>query len=116
MPPKKLFLSFVNLFVLVSLPLIGSVSASSKLWRQTYLGGAVLGLPSLIQTAEGGFALSGCIGSFDTEDWDFWLIKTDSQGIPEFSSGADILLSLAAFTVALAICKQKMHKVKEVRV
>jgi hypothetical protein len=85
-------------------------------WNQTYSGGALLGYPSILQTSDGGFALSGGIGSFDTQDWDFWLIKTDSQGIPEFTSGTAILLSLAAFTVALAICKQKLSKPKEVRV
>lgn len=55
----------------------------NMLWNQTYSGGAVLGLPSLIQTVDGGFALSGGKGSFATGDYDFWLIKTDAQGIPE---------------------------------
>ena len=39
MSSKKLFLASMVLFVLVSLPLIGSVGASSEMWSQTY-GGA----------------------------------------------------------------------------
>jgi hypothetical protein len=96
--------------------LVKTDNQGNTLWNQTYPGQAVLGLPSLIQTSDGGFALSGGIGSFDTEDWDFWLIKTDEYGIPEFTSWTAILLSLATFTVALAICKQKLRKTKEVRV
>jgi len=95
--------------------LIKTDNRGNMQWNQTYSGGALLGYPSIIQTSDDGFALSGGMGSFDTEDWDFWLIKTDSQGIPEFTSGTAILLSLATFTFALAIWKQKLRKPKVVK-
>ena len=53
----------------------------NMLWNQTFAGGAILGLPSLVQTSDGGFALSGGKGSFETGDWDFWLIKTNPHDI-----------------------------------
>jgi len=96
--------------------LVKTDNLGNMLWNQTYLGAAVLGLPSLIQTSDGGFALSGGIGSFDTGDWDFWLIKTDAHGIPEFPSWTAILVALTTFTIALAICKQKLRKPKDARV
>ena len=67
--------------------LIKTDNQGSMEWNQTIPGQAVLGLPSLVQTFDGGYALSGSKGSFESEDWDFWLIKTDEMGnIPEFSS------------------------------
>jgi len=66
--------------------LIKTDNLGNMLWNQTFTGGAVLGLPSLVQPIDGGFALSGGIGSFETGDWDFWLIKTDSKENPDFSS------------------------------
>jgi hypothetical protein len=74
--------------------LVKTDNKGNLLWNQTYSGGAVLGLPTLVQTVDGGFALSGGKGSFGTGDYDFWLIKTDSQGIPEFPSRILILLFL----------------------
>ena len=80
--------------------LVKTDNRGNMLWNQTYLGGAVLGLPSLIQNVDGGFALSGGKGSFDTGNYDFWLIKTDAHEIPEFP--AWIVLPLGA-TVTLMV-------------
>ncbi|MFA5365686.1 MAG: hypothetical protein WC325_10950 [Candidatus Bathyarchaeia archaeon] len=91
-------------FLLVKTDNLGNI-----LWNQTYLGGAVLGLPSLIQTVDGGFALSGGKGSFETGDWDFWLIKTDPHAIPEFPSWI-ILLVLIMGTLLFGV----IHKRKNV--
>jgi hypothetical protein len=96
--------------------LVKTDNRGNMLWNQTYLGATVLGYPSLIQTVDGGFALSGGKGSSESGDCDFWLIKTDEYGVPEFSSWTTILFALAMSTVALAICKQKLRKHKEVRV
>jgi len=72
---KKLFLSSTLLFVLVSFPLVGSVGASSELWSQTYGGPDSETATSLIETSDGGFALSG--GSL--------LVKADSFGVMEWN-------------------------------
>jgi hypothetical protein len=92
--------------------LVKTDNRGNMLWNQTYLGAAVLGYPSLIQTVDGGFALSGGKGSSETEDCDFWLIKTDACGVPEFSYWIAILLVLIMLTLALAIYKQKIRKPK----
>ena len=54
MPSKKLFLSSIVLFVLVSLPLISSVGASSMMWSQTYGGKYEDIAYSLVEASDGG--------------------------------------------------------------
>ena len=41
---------------------------------------------SLIQTSDGGFALAGRTADDEDENSEFWVLKTDEQGIPEFPS------------------------------
>jgi hypothetical protein len=96
--------------------LVKTDNRGNMLWTQTYPGQVVSGYPSLIQTVDGGFALSGGKGSSETGDCDFWLIKTDAYGVPEFSSWTAILLVITMSTVALAIWKQKLRRTKDVRV
>jgi hypothetical protein len=79
-------------------------------WNQTYSGGAVLGLPSLVQTTDGGFAFSGAKGHFESGDWDFWLVKTDEMGIPEFSSWSILVVGLSIVLVLSIIFRQKIKK------
>jgi hypothetical protein len=57
-------------------------------WNQTYAGGSLKGLCSLIQTSDGGFALSAGKGSPESMDSDFWLIKTDENGTPPIPTPA----------------------------
>jgi hypothetical protein len=54
-------------------------------WNMTY-GGSLndRGL-SLIQTSDGGFALEGGTTSFGAGGSDYWLIKTDANGQPEWN-------------------------------
>ena len=63
---------------------------------------------SLIQTSDGGFALAGRTfspeGSYQTTD--FWVLKTDVQGIPEFPSWA-ILPILLIVGLAVVFAKKK---------
>ena len=75
MVSKKLFLSSVAFFVLVSLPFVGSVGASLELWSRTYGGAEGDVAYSLVVTSDGGFALAG-VSTFGG----FWLVKTDSYG------------------------------------
>jgi len=107
MPSKKLFLSSTVLIVLITLPLISSVGASSEMWSQTYGGRYEDVAQSLVETFDGGYALAGDTMSFGG-GIDFWLVKTDEHGvIPEFPSWAILpLLFIASF--AAIICKQRL--------
>jgi hypothetical protein len=86
MPSKKLFLAIMVLFVLVSFPFVSSVGASSELWSQSYGGAEYDSAYSLVETSDGGYALAGYTKSFGAGYEDFWLVKTDEYGIPEFPS------------------------------
>jgi len=65
---KKLFLSSVVLLFLISYP---SVGASSEMWSQTYGGIEVEEAYSLVETSDGGYALTGDGGLF---------VKTNEHG------------------------------------
>jgi hypothetical protein len=76
-------------------------------WNRTYNGGWA---SSLIETSDGGYALAGYSGSLDIAGkTDFWLVKTDAQGIPEFPSWIILPLLLTA-TLLILICKQRLPK------
>jgi hypothetical protein len=87
--------------------LIRTDNLGYMLWNHSYSGRAVLGLPSLVQTTDGGFALSGAKGDFVSGDWDFWLVKTDQYGVPEFPSWIILPLFLAA-TLSVVLIKKKL--------
>lgn len=54
-------------------------------WNRTYGGNKSEGAFSVIQTSDGGFALTGYTDSFGAGDDDFWLVKTNSQGEMEWN-------------------------------
>jgi hypothetical protein len=85
MPCKKLVLASILFFVLISLPLVGSVGASSTMWTQTYGGTASDSAEAMIQTSDGGYAIAGYTDSFGAGYSDFWLIKTDAYGNVEWN-------------------------------
>jgi hypothetical protein len=102
-----------NDHLLADFLLIKTDNRGNMLWNQTYPGGAVLGYPSLIQTVDGGFALSGGIGSFETRDYDFWLIKTDAHAIPQSPSwivATIVIVTIAVVGVALFVYFVKVKK------
>jgi len=82
---KKLFLSSIVLFVLVSFPLISSVGASSEMWSQTYGGTSSDSAAAMVQTSDGGYAIAGYTESFGAGSYDFWLVKTDANGNLEWN-------------------------------
>jgi len=79
---SKLFLSIIVLFLLLCLPLIGSVGASSEMWSQTYGGEFIDHATSLVETSDGGYALAGVTSPpVGIGPSNFLLIKTDTYGI-----------------------------------
>jgi len=53
-------------------------------WMQTYGGSAADVARVVIQTTDGGYALTGETNSYGAEQADFWLVKTDASGTIEW--------------------------------
>jgi hypothetical protein len=71
------------------------------LWENTYGGELDDIIRSVVQTHDGDYALAGQTRSFGAGGWDFWLVRTDENGIvPE--SPSIILLALFMTTAILA--------------
>jgi len=60
--------------------LVKTDSDGNVMWNQTYGGTETDSAESMVQTGDGGFALTGRTNSFGAGLWDFWLVKTDSNG------------------------------------
>ena len=60
-------------------------SAGTMQWNKTFGGTAGEQLFTVVQTTDGGYALTGLTTSFGAGGFDAWLIKTDSAGITGWS-------------------------------
>ena len=60
--------------------LVKTDAAGNHLWNQTYGGASSDGGYSVVQTADGGYAIVGYTLSFGAGSYDFWLVKTDAAG------------------------------------
>ena len=85
------------------------VVVSSVIGSQTYQKMGGQGVFSMVQTPDDGFALAGSTKTFD-RDGDFWLVKTDEYGIPEFPSWTPFLLVIGIVAVVLVVYKRRLHK------
>ncbi|MBT6774254.1 hypothetical protein HOA91_02685, partial [Candidatus Woesearchaeota archaeon] len=65
--------------------LIKTNSQGNEEWIQTFGGNNVDVSMSVQETSEGGFILTGTTKSFGNGGYDFWLIKTDSNGNEEWT-------------------------------
>ncbi len=54
-------------------------------WNKTYGGPLNENIWSIQQTLDCGFILSGCTSSYGNGDYDFWVIKTDENGVIEWN-------------------------------
>ncbi len=59
-------------------------------WMRTYGGGEHDAFGSIIQTQDGGYMIAGETRSFDAEDMDVYLVKTDEEGAETWSRTYDI--------------------------
>jgi hypothetical protein len=55
-------------------------------WNKTYGGTLDDVANAIVQTKDGGYALAAWTGSFGAGDWDFWLVKTDVNGIVQWNN------------------------------
>jgi hypothetical protein len=55
------------------------------LWNRTYGGARYDYAAALVQTADSGYALAGCTRSFGAGAVDFWLVKTDADGVAQWN-------------------------------
>ncbi|MEJ2271025.1 MAG: hypothetical protein P8X91_00745, partial [Candidatus Bathyarchaeota archaeon] len=70
-------LVFLLSFLILSIP---SVFGSSVMWSQTYGSENQEVAHWIVETSDGGYAISGYTNSFGDGSYDSWLIKTDVNG------------------------------------
>lgn len=109
---EKLFLSSMVLFVLLGSSLVVLVEAEPSwvIWSQTYGGIKEDCANSLIETSDGGYTIAGSTRSFGAGDEDFWLVKTNEQGVPEFPSWAPLLVMLVVVMAVAVIYRRILNK------
>jgi hypothetical protein len=60
--------------------LVKTDSFGNHQWNKTYGGLGSEGAFSVVETSDGGYAIAGDTSSFGAGRFDFWLVKTDSDG------------------------------------
>lgn len=63
----------------------GTQNESMVQWHRTYGGTSGDEAPDLVSTTDGGFALAGSTGSLGAYGSEMWLVKTDANGVEEWS-------------------------------
>ncbi len=66
--------------------LVKTDSDGNKEWDKTFGGGGRDSASSVQQTSDGGYILAGSTGSYGAGNYDFWIVKTDSNGIKEWDN------------------------------
>jgi hypothetical protein len=84
MRKSVVLLLILQLSILVFVGLC-TVEASQEMWSQTYGGANADASTSLVQTADGGYALVGFTRSFGDGDTNAWLVKIDEYGEMEWN-------------------------------
>jgi len=79
--------------------LVKTDSAGNQLWNEYYGDSGAEDCHSVVQTADEGYALAGYTDSFGAGGSDFWLVKTDSAGNPQWNKIYGGIASDAAYSV-----------------
>jgi len=66
--------------------LLKTDASGNQEWSKTFGGSESEDAYSVIETADGGFIVSGATMSFGSGAWDLWLIKTNSEGDSTWTS------------------------------
>jgi hypothetical protein len=91
--------------------LVKTDSFGNLQWNRTFGGTKADYAFSLVQTVDGGFALAGVTQSFGAGNGDFWLVKTDENGIaPEFPSFFMLPLLATVILFVIILTKKKSPK------
>ena len=73
-----------NIILLITIAMLSIASTAhaqpDSLWSRIFGAGGSDMCTSLIQMADGGFAMAGYTYSFGAGDCDFWLVRTDAEG------------------------------------
>jgi hypothetical protein len=69
--------------------LVKTDSAGTILWNKTFGGTSYDFASSVIETRDGGLAITGYTHSFGVGQADFWLVKTDSEGNAQWNQTYD---------------------------
>jgi hypothetical protein len=81
--------------------------SGAVLWENTYGGELDDTMHSVVQTHDGGYALAGQTRSFGIGGWDFWLVRTDENGVVPESSPLILLELFMTATIAAAVLPKK---------
>ncbi|MFQ6126630.1 MAG: winged helix-turn-helix transcriptional regulator [Candidatus Heimdallarchaeota archaeon] len=66
--------------------LVKTDTSGNEQWTRTYFGSEVVDVAeTVIQTADGGYALAGSINGSEWTKTTAWLVKTDANGIPQWN-------------------------------
>jgi hypothetical protein len=79
-------------------------------WNRTYGGEKGDIAYSLVESSNGGYVIAGSTRSFGAGDEDFWLIKTNEQGVPEFPSWSILVFGLSIVLILSIILRQRIKK------
>ena len=95
--------------------LVKTDNLGNMMWNRTYGGKNIDIAYSLVEVSGDGFALAGYTSSLGDGSADFWLVKTDSQGIPEFPSWTPLIVTLTAILVVAVIYRHHLNKYNQGR-
>jgi hypothetical protein len=88
-------------------------SSGNMIFNQTYGGERAESSRAVFQKSDGGYVIAGSTFSFGQGENDFWLIKTDENGvIPEFPSWPYALFLSVFLTTIAAIFKSNDYHVR----
>lgn len=78
-------------------------------WNRIYGEGDEDVARSVIQTVDGGYAMAGRTQTTGSGNYDFWLIKTNVSGVPEFPSNMALVVLMLAVTLMAVLVKRKFR-------